>query len=290
MAGPRREQPEPGGVPAAALALIVHLALFAVLFFGLRWQVKKPEPVSAEIWTQLPSVPPPQPAPPPPAPPPPPPEPPKPVEPPPPKPVPVEPPKPAPDIALQKEKEKKQKEKEQREREEKEKEKQKQEKLAKEKEEKLKQEKLAKEREEKLAEVRRSAEEELQREAAREDARARELARQKAEREARETAARAAAEAATAQARAAWYDRIRAKVRANVVLPDNIAGNPEAVFNVTLLPTGEILNATLVKSSGNKQYDDAVIRAIEKSSPLPLPERREMFERNLPPLRFRPKE
>ncbi len=64
-------------------------------------------------------------------------------------------------------------------------------------------------------------------------------------------------------------------------------GNPEAVFEVVQLPTGEILDAQLRKSSGVKAYDDAVARAILKSSPLPRPDRAEHFSRTLT-LRFRP--
>ena len=287
-----RERPDPGLVSSAGLALVVHLLLLAVLFFGMRWQIKRPEPVSAEIWTELPAVqPPPRVAPPPPPPPPDPPREAKPVEPPKPPPVALPKPLPAPDIAL--EKEKKQKEqKEQKEREEKA-EKARQEKLAKEREQKLakeREQRIAKEREDKLAEARRDADDELKREVSREETRQRELARQKAEREARDAAARQSAAQAESQGRAAWFDRIRAKVRSNVVLPDGLQGNPEATFNVVLLPTGEILSATLVRSSGNRQYDEALERALVKSSPLPLPERRELFERNLPPLRFRPKE
>ena len=55
------------------------------------------------------------------------------------------------------------------------------------------------------------------------------------------------------------------------------------------LPTGEIIDATLRKSSGNRAYDDAVQRAILKSSPLPRPERADLFQRNLT-LKFRPQD
>jgi len=50
-----------------------------------------------------------------------------------------------------------------------------------------------------------------------------------------------------------------------------------------------VLAAKLRKSSGVKAYDDAVERAILKSSPLPLPERREVFEARLE-LKFRPQD
>jgi len=53
------------------------------------------------------------------------------------------------------------------------------------------------------------------------------------------------------------------------------------------LPTGEIIDVKLRKSSGVRAYDDAVQRAILKSSPLPRPERPEIFQRSLT-LKFRP--
>jgi colicin import membrane protein len=90
-------------------------------------------------------------------------------------------------------------------------------------------------------------------------------------------------------ARSQWADRIRARIRPNVVLPLDLQGNPEAIFDVQLLPTGDVVEVKLKKSSGSGAYDDAVERAIRKSSPLPLPEKREVFEARLE-LRFRPRE
>jgi len=84
-----------------------------------------------------------------------------------------------------------------------------------------------------------------------------------------------------------WTSRIRSKIKGNVIVPPDIAGNPEAIFDVVQLPTGEIIEATLRKSSGNRAYDEAVQRAILKSSPLPRPDRPELFQRVLN-LRFRP--
>ena len=55
------------------------------------------------------------------------------------------------------------------------------------------------------------------------------------------------------------------------------------------LPTAEVLDVKLKKSSGNRAYDDAVQRAILKSSPLPRPERSDVFQRVLE-LRVRPRD
>jgi len=121
------------------------------------------------------------------------------------------------------------------------------------------------------------------------------LDQQRQERELRELIARQQAEAARAQAAARtralneYIARIQAKVRSSWILPRDIQGNPEAIFDVVQLPTGEVLSIQLVKSSGNAAYDAAVERAILKSSPLPLPASRELFSRELK-LTFRPQD
>ena len=104
----------------------------------------------------------------------------------------------------------------------------------------------------------------------------------------REQAARASADI-RARELARWTDKIRAKIRGNIILPQDLPGNPEAIFDVTLLPTGEVLTVRKTKSSGHPAYDDAVERAIMKSSPLPQPDDRSLFQRQLQ-LRFRPQD
>jgi colicin import membrane protein len=111
---------------------------------------------------------------------------------------------------------------------------------------------------------------------------------QRKERELRDLIARQQADA-RAKALAAWQEKIRAKIRGNIILPRDLAGNPEAVFDVALLPTGEVLSVKPRKSSGHAGYDDAVYRAILKSSPLPKPENPSLFDRQLE-LHFRPQD
>ena len=96
-------------------------------------------------------------------------------------------------------------------------------------------------------------------------------------------------QAARNRAMQTWIDKIRGKIRGNIVLPPDIQGNPEALVLVTQLPTGEVLEAKLVISSGHQAYDDAVMRAILKSSPLPKPDTPGLFERDLK-LTFHPKD
>lgn len=99
----------------------------------------------------------------------------------------------------------------------------------------------------------------------------------------------AQASASLSKATRNWADHIAAKVRGNIVLPPGVTGNPQAEFDISLLPDGSVLSAKLRKSSGNPALDDAIERAIHKSSPLPLPDDRSVFQRQLHPI-FRPLE
>ncbi|MDY0011534.1 MAG: energy transducer TonB [Rhodocyclaceae bacterium] len=115
----------------------------------------------------------------------------------------------------------------------------------------------------------------------------RQLANQLAEENQRVAAARA--NLANAKALDSYKNKIRVKVRGNIILPLGISGNPEAVFLVSQAVDGTILEIRLKRSSGNPALDSAIEKAIQKSSPLPKPEKEELFERNLE-LNFRPLE
>lgn len=94
-----------------------------------------------------------------------------------------------------------------------------------------------------------------------------------------------------ARARGAWGDKIRAAIRRHIVLPPNVGGNPEAVFEVSLLPDGTVLANSIrqKKPTGNPALDAAIERAIAKASPLPKPDDPNAFQRDLE-LKFRPLE
>lgn len=114
------------------------------------------------------------------------------------------------------------------------------------------------------------------------------LAAEQESRAIREQLAREA-QAARNLAMQTWVDKIRNKIRGNIVLPQDIKGNPEALVLVSQLPTGEVLHAKLVISSGHAGYDEAIMRAILKSSPLPKPDSPGLFQRELK-LTFHPKD
>lgn len=80
-----------------------------------------------------------------------------------------------------------------------------------------------------------------------------------------------AARTAGAAGSNSYGDAIRAKIRSNLrfPVPANLAGNPEAEFQIEQLPSGEIIRVTKRKASGLPGYDEAIERAINASSPLP---------------------
>ena len=129
----------------------------------------------------------------------------------------------------------------------------------------------------------------LDRDAAIREQLAREMAQVSSEREKRVQPQKSAQPPGGSVVDASYANKIKAKIKSNVVLPPEIPGNPEAIFDVVQLPTGEVMSARLRKSSGHRGYDAAVERAILKSSPLPRPDRPDQFQRELQ-LKFRPQE
>ncbi len=100
---------------------------------------------------------------------------------------------------------------------------------------------------------------------------------------ARELQGMKAAQAFAARGKAikTWADRIAAKVKGNIVVPPGVTGNPQAKFDITLMSNGDVLSAKLHTTSGSPALDAAIERAIFKSSPLPLPEDKAVFQREL---------
>ena len=68
---------------------------------------------------------------------------------------------------------------------------------------------------------------------------------------------------------ATYAGKVVAAVRPNIIFPGTVAGNPSAEVEVTTLPTGEILGRKLVRSSGDPDWDTAVLRAIDRTQRLP---------------------
>lgn len=64
---------------------------------------------------------------------------------------------------------------------------------------------------------------------------------------------------------------IRNKIKSNITYggDTDAPGNPRTIFKIEQLPTGEIFSIRKIKSSGIPAFDNAVEKAIAKSSPLP---------------------
>lgn len=270
----------PGFGRALLLALMAHLLLVAALTWGVHWK-SQPQTISvdAELWSAVPkeaapqrsgTKPEPQS------------EPEKVVPPPPPKPPAPrpEPPKVSEaDIALEKEKLLLKKEQEKKLQLEKQRlDKLKQEKLAQEKElaEKKLQEK--REQEKKLADEKKKKAVELEKKAeleAKEDAK-----RMEAQRQAnlkRMAGLAGATGAATATGKdlqssgpsSGYAGRIRARIKPNIVFTEDINTNPVTEVDVRTSPDGTIISRKIIKSSGVTSWDEAVLKAIDKTETLP---------------------
>lgn len=255
--------PEPSGswgVPIA-LAVSVHALLAVALTWGVSWR-QNPEPVlSAELWSALPQVAAPAapPAPPEPEPTPEPTPEPKPEPPPPkPEPKPAPPPKPQPpsktavttkpDIAAKKKAEDDSKAKAQAARD----------KAARDKaaREKAAREKAAREKAQAAAETKR-------REAQRKEQIDRVLG------QAGGPASSSGKAAVDSGPSASYAGRVAARIRPNVVLTDTVLGNPRAEVEVRADAEGKILSRRLITSSGSPAWDQAVLRAIDRTGTLP---------------------
>jgi colicin import membrane protein len=68
---------------------------------------------------------------------------------------------------------------------------------------------------------------------------------------------------------ASYGGRIRARIKPNIVFTEDVVGNPAATVEVRTAPDGTIVGRTLLKPSGNKAWDEAVLKAIDKTEVLP---------------------
>ena len=87
---------------------------------------------------------------------------------------------------------------------------------------------------------------------------------------------------------ASYAGRIRARIKPNITFTEDVAGNPKAEVEVRTSPDGTILSRKLLSSSGNKAWDEAVLKAIDKTATLPRDE-----DGRVPPvleISFRPKD
>jgi colicin import membrane protein len=66
-----------------------------------------------------------------------------------------------------------------------------------------------------------------------------------------------------------YASKVVAAIRPNIIFAGTVAGNPTAEVEVTTLHTGEIVGRKLIRSSGDSDWDTAVLRAIDRTQRLP---------------------
>ena len=264
--------PPPGGVRAFGLALVIHALLMAALTWGVRWQQDNSVGVEAELWSAIPQLaapkgdtleppteaplqprPEPQPAP-------------KPEPKPAPKPEPKPVVKPAPskdaELAIEKKK-KAEKENE---------DKLKAQEEARKKAEKERKEKLQHEKELKEKHDREKAQQAQQDKA---EEKKREALRQEQMRRVMGMADATGAPGSTGKAKqtsgpsAGYAGKVRGAILPNITFVDQVRGNPEAEVEVQCAPEGTIVGVRLTRKSGLDSWDEAVQKAILKTSKLP---------------------
>jgi colicin import membrane protein len=68
---------------------------------------------------------------------------------------------------------------------------------------------------------------------------------------------------------AGWVGRVKGKIRPLIIYSEDSAANPTTEVQVALQPDGRITGSKVIKSSGDAEWDRAVLRAIEKAETLP---------------------
>jgi colicin import membrane protein len=68
---------------------------------------------------------------------------------------------------------------------------------------------------------------------------------------------------------AAYAGRLVQAIFPNIVFQDTLPGNPAAVVEVRAGPNGSVIGRRLVSSSGHPDWDEAVLRAIDRTGTLP---------------------
>ncbi len=66
-----------------------------------------------------------------------------------------------------------------------------------------------------------------------------------------------------------YAGRIRARIKPNLVFDGAVDGNPIAEVEVKCASDGTIVARKLLKSSGNRAWDEAVLRAVDRTEVLP---------------------
>lgn len=232
-ADPLQARSADGFGPAAVLAGASHVALIAALALGVQWRSQPVQVVAAELWASVPQVaapaPEPQPEPQ--------------VEPrPAPEPAPVKAAEPDPQIAIERRK------------------------LEREKARLVQQQAEQAKREQQQRDERERAAADAAKEAKTAKQREENLKRMFGQAGSGAQSGSAAVDAAPSRAYAA---RLVALIKPNIVFTDSVSANPMAEVEVRVSPSGSVIARRIQKSSGIKEWDEAVLRAIDRTGSLP---------------------
>jgi len=143
-------------------------------------------------------------------------------------------------------------------------------------ERKRKEEAAAKQKAE--AEAKRKAEQAAKEKAAKEKAAAEAARQREAEQALQAQLAEEQAQARAESALAGYIPQIQQKIQRNWLRPGGSAGGLSCLIRVKLIPGGEVVDARVVRSSGDPLFDRSVETAVLKASPLPLPPDAAMFK------------
>lgn len=87
-----------------------------------------------------------------------------------------------------------------------------------------------------------------------------------------------------------WTDKVIKKVKPLIVFnPASVSGNPAAVIQVNLAPDGAILSTSVLTSSGNPNWNRAVLLALSRAESLPKDDNGKIPQREVK-VTFKPKD
>lgn len=81
--------------------------------------------------------------------------------------------------------------------------------------------------------------------------------------------------------KARYVAMIQARIQRNWIRPGSAQAGLKCIVNVTQIPGGEVVGATLGACNGDDAVRQSIVSAVLRSSPLPAPPDPSLFERNL---------
>ena len=76
------------------------------------------------------------------------------------------------------------------------------------------------------------------------------------------------------------------KVNRSWIRPPDAMQGMKCTIRVRLLTDGTVTDAEVIASSGDEMFDNSAVNAVNKASPLPVPNDKELFAKEFRPLTF----